>query len=214
MTDVDTCRRCGQKHDPTKCAGHSKRSGAPCRKAPMKNQDVCRNHGGASPQARGAAERRGALAIARAEVIERALPTDVDPHTALLDELRRTSGWVLYLESKVDELDEKDLTWGVTRRKFGGDDHGTTKEAKPNAWYVLLTAERKHLLDVANACVKAGIEQRRIQLAEDQGRLIAGAIQQILGRLMLTAEQLALVPEVVPTVLRNITAPAAIEETA
>lgn len=197
------CTKCGQHHPG--CSAHSKRHHGPCGGTPLPGQDVCHWHGGRSPNALTAAKHRGEIATARAEVEARHLPTNIDPQSALLDELRRTAGWVLYLETKVDELDEKDLVWGRTREKTGGDDHGTTHEAKPNAWYALLTAERKHLLDVAKACVAAGIEERRIALAEDQGRAIAGAIQQILTALNLTLEQQQLVPTIVPAALRSIT---------
>ena len=202
MTD-QPCPKCGQHHPG--CTAHAKTHGGPCGAPPMNNQTVCRLHGGKSPQAKAAAKHRGQIAKARQEVTALALPDNIDPQTALLDELRRTSGWVLYLEAKVDELDEHDLVWGTTKEKTGGDDRGTTQEAKPSAWYVLLRDERRHLLDVAGACIRAGIEERRIALAEGQGRLIAGAIQQILARLMLTAEQQQLVPTIVPEVLRSIT---------
>ena len=206
---AETCDKCGVKHDPTKCNAHSKRSGKQCGRLPMNHTTVCPMHGGKTPNTYAAAERRGELAHARAAVKAHALPTNIDPQTALLQELARTTGWVHYLETKDDQLDEADLVWGRTEsvKKRSGEFPGTdtTKAAKPNAWYVILTAERKHLVDVATACIKAGIEERRVQLAEDQGRLIAGAIHQILGRLMLTPEQLQLVPTVVPEALRSLT---------
>ena len=43
VTDID-------QRDPRLCIGHN-RQGQPCRKYAMQGQQVCRNHGGGSPQA-------------------------------------------------------------------------------------------------------------------------------------------------------------------
>ena len=50
--------------------------------------------------------------------------------------------------------------------------------------------------------IKAGVEERRVRLAESQGELVAGVIRAILSDLGLTVEQQALVGEVVPRHLR------------
>jgi len=204
MTDTDTCERCNQPHP--RCTAHN-RSGKPCGHRPEPDQTVCRLHGGRAPQAIAKAEERRRLAEAGAEVMTLGLSIETTPDQALLDELYRTAGEVAWLDTKVRQLDAEELVWGVTREKTGGDDHGITKEAKPNAWYVLWQHARDRLVKVAEACKKANIEERRIQLAEDQGRLIAGAIQQILGALNLTPDQQALVPTVVPAALRALTPP-------
>ena len=48
--------------EPVRCIAHSSRTGLPCKKWPMKGQNVCRNHGGAAPAARRRAQERIALA--------------------------------------------------------------------------------------------------------------------------------------------------------
>lgn len=48
--------------DPMRCIAHSSRTGLPCKKWPMKGQNVCRVHGGAAPAARRRAAERIALA--------------------------------------------------------------------------------------------------------------------------------------------------------
>lgn len=162
----------------------------------------CKLHGGSTPNGRTFAR----LAQAKAEVERLKLPKDVDPHEALLDELRRSLSWVLYLEEQVGDLAERDLTWGQTRWKSGGEDRGRTYEAKPHALYELYVRERKAYLEAAKACANAGVELRRVQIAEEQGRLLFSAINQILEALDLTPEQAGRVPDVVPRVLRSITA--------
>jgi len=201
MTD-DTCERCGQPHP--RCTAHN-RAGKPCGHVPEPDQTVCRLHGGRAPQAIAKAEERRRVAEASSQVMTLGLSIETTPDQALLDELYRTAGEVAWLDSKVRQLDDENLIWGITREKTGGDDHGVTREAKPNAWYLLWHNARDRLVKVAEACKKANIEERRIQLAEDQGRAIAGAVIRILGRLELTDAQQALVPVVVPQELRAIT---------
>ncbi|GAA2648537.1 HGGxSTG domain-containing protein [Paractinoplanes durhamensis] len=57
LSEVDTSR---------KCRARSKRSGGPCRNAPILGGTVCRIHGGAAPQTRAAAKARILAAADRA----------------------------------------------------------------------------------------------------------------------------------------------------
>ncbi|MFC8732164.1 hypothetical protein ACFT5B_06880 [Luteimicrobium sp. NPDC057192] len=166
-------------------------------------------HGAASPRARDAAQRRLAEQEAARQVATLGLPVDITPTDALLQEVQWTAGHVQWLRGKVAELEEQDLVWGQTKVKEGGDDRGTTEEAKPSIWYVLYEAERKHLVTVCTAALKAGVEERRVRLAEQQGDLVALAITRILAALDLTPDQQARVPEVVPRELRVIAGGAA-----
>lgn len=211
------CSRCGQTHEG--CAGHNSQ-GNPCGKKPKRDMTVCRNHGGAAPQTIAAAERRRQERAAQRDLEAFGVPVATDPHTALLDELYRSNGVVLWLSAIVAELDEDEITWGQTRQKVGGEDQGTTHEAGRNVWVQLWQSERKHLVEVASACSRAGIEERRVRLAEEQGRMLAGVITRILGgmfdalvaalgehaaaRVVVESAWPRLVGEIVPTELRAI----------
>jgi hypothetical protein len=70
----------------------------------------------------------------------------------------------------------------------------------------MLTDAQDRLAKYAAAALKAGVEERRVKLAEDQGALVARVIRSILDQLNLTSDQQALVPEVVPAQLRLLTA--------
>ena len=165
-------------------------------------------HGGLSPQVLARVQRVESEAKARQALETYGRPVDTDPIEALLDEVRWTAGHVAWLRTRVQELEERSLVWGVSKTEdkrateFGGVD--TTEQAVPNVWLVLYQQERKHLVDVCKTAIAAKIDERRVRLAEQQGEILIGVIQAILGDLNLTAEQQAKVPEIVPRHLRAV----------
>ena len=192
-----------------RCGGPRKKGRGPCTQAagwgtPHPGTGRCKLHGGCTPSHVAAGQKE----LARQAMETYGRPVDTNPVDALLDEVRWTAGHVAYLRERVQELEQDALVWGKTEQvdkratEFAGTD--TTEAAKPNLWLVLYQAERKHLVDVCKAAISAGIEERRVRLAEQQGQVIVGVIQAILGELKLTAEQRALVPEVVPRHLRAV----------
>ncbi|MCL8026334.1 hypothetical protein M8316_13100 [Nocardioides sp. BSK12Z-3] len=170
----------------------------------MDGQRVCRLHGGRAPQALAAATRRRdeRQALLAAETF--GLPREVDPHTALLEELHRTAGAVAWLSALVADLEHDEIAWGVVREKTGGEDHGTTKEARPSVFVELWGRERDRLARVAKVCVDVGIEERRVRLAEESGRQIAAVLRAVLERLSLSPSQQSLALQVVPEELRRL----------
>lgn len=195
------CERCGQVH--AHCRAHN-RAGAPCGRPPAVGQLVCLLHGAGSPQALKATKRRLEYAAAVEAVRTFGLPVDVSPTDALLEEVRWTAGHVRWLRERVQELEGDEVVWGQVRVKTGGEDAGTTSEARPSVWVDLYHRERAHLVKVCEATIRAGVEERRVRLAESQGALVADVIRRILGDLQLTAAQMTLVGEVVPRHLRGL----------
>lgn len=192
-----------------RCWARSKKTQDQCGGVAMAGQNVCRYHGGAAAQSLKAGEQRVAEEKARALVETYGRKIETTATEALLDEVKYTAGHVAWLRERVREIDadaeagaENALVWGITRKKSGGDDHGVTEEAAPNIFLKLYQQERTHLVKVCSEAIRAGIEERRIKLAEQEGALVAQAIRAILGELDLTAEQQARVPEVVPRHLR------------
>jgi hypothetical protein len=172
----------------------------------MNGQLVCDTCGGRAPQAKAKAVVRISEQRAIRAVETYGLPLDVSPGDALLDEVRYTAGHVAWLRERIRELENRDLVWGMTEQteknatEFTGTD--TTYGAVPNVWVDLYMRERKHLVDVAKAAIAAGIEERKVRLAEQQGALVAAVIRGILADLKLTPDQRELVAEIVPRRLR------------
>jgi hypothetical protein len=155
------------------CGAKTRGSGTPCgRPAGWGTDHVgygrCKLHGGCVPSGRKAAQRQMAVD----QVATYGLPREVDPHTALLEELHRTAGVVAWLGTKVSQLEEDDAHGPV-----GGSDH---PRHEAHVWIRMYAEERGHLARVAKTCVDVGIEERRVRLAEQQGELLAQAIRNVL----------------------------------
>ena len=188
------------------CTAKSKQSGERCKNRPAKGFKTCRFHGSANGRSKAAAKRRVDAVAAEEAVRTLGLPVDISPTEALLDEVRWTAGHVQWLRRQVQELESKALTWGKTKEvdKGSGEAPGVdvTESATPSIWYDLYERERQHLVRVCSAALKAGVEERRVRIAESHGAEFAHALRSIFGELDLTVSQQALVAEVVPRQLR------------
>src|SRR3954451_18796190 len=92
------------KPDRPRC-GATKRDGTTCRKAAGAGTTHlgigrCKYHGGASPNHQIAAEKK----MAEQRMRTYGSPIDVEPHVALIEEVRRTAGHVAWLNEVVSDL--------------------------------------------------------------------------------------------------------------
>jgi hypothetical protein len=192
----------------------------------------CRQHGGALPNVVAASLARRDEALARELVTTYGLPIETTPEEALLDEVKRSAGHVAYLAERVRELDADTLVWGRAQRKESVkrvpsavevDPDGeidpdavpgwrteveivTTETSTPNVWLTLYQKERAHLARVCADALRAGVEERRVRLAERYGALVAQLIRSILADLDLSTEQAARVPGIVSRHLHSVPA--------
>lgn len=186
-----------------------RRNGEGCGAWAVKGATVCRMHGGSSPQARQAAARRVQEEKAAKAAQRLAQPIETDPSQALLDLVSSAAGEVAYWRARVDEIqdrDEKRLTSGLTKITEGKDRGGVTTlrtvETIAAIEYRMWTAAQDRLAQYATAALRAGVQERQIKLAEDQGALVAQVIRRILDRLDLSQWQVEMVGSVVPEELR------------
>lgn len=134
---------------------------------------------------------------ARKEMQQRAKffgnPRNVDPHTALLEEIQRTAGHVEWLKDKIEEIGGSEYPDDALKQFSVKDGE------KPSVWYVLYIEERKHLVSTCIAAIKAGVAERKVQIAEQQGKLIAAMMLAFMHdpELSLTPEQISIAPQLV-----------------
>ena len=177
MSAGDLCPQCGQVH--SRCTSHKKkaRGGGPCNRHPLPGATVCYIHGGEARQVKAKAEQRLQDEHARQAVATYGLPLEIEPHQALLDEVYRTHGHVIWLRDTIQALQAEQLHGPV-----GGGEHSEPRH-EPHVWIRLYQEERRHLARVAFDCIKAGIEERRIKLAEQDAERIVAYTKGLLGEL-------------------------------
>ena len=164
------------------CTATSKRTGNRCGRRAGSGTDhvgvgLCKHHGGVSP---GGVVQGQKLNAVKA-VQEFGLPREIEPHQALIEELHRAAGWVAWLEAKVSEEGPDVLATTVFP------DEGPPATVT-SPFYEILTHERKQLVGVAQACIKAGVEERRVRVIEQGAQFAAQAIRAALGNLGLDLE--------------------------
>lgn len=81
---------------------------------------------------------------------------------------------------------------------------GFTSFTDAREWLYLYREERSHLARVAKMAIDAGVAQRMVSIAEDQGRILASAIRAVLTALDLSPQQASMVPHIVPPILRAV----------
>lgn len=134
------------------------------------------------------------------------LPVPTDPHTALMDEVQRSAGIVEWLRHKLISMAEEyerarhsglipDGDWKPSENDLLV--QFTAKNGQqPSAWWILYQEERKHLIAASVAAIKAGVAERKVRIAEQQGQLIVAMFQAFIHdpELGLSPEQIMAAP--------------------
>lgn len=182
--------------DRAQCAARSKRSGERCRAYPMHGAKVCSAHGGMAKQVREAAKRRVEAAKVEREVRDVIAFEAVDGIDDPLEALSRLATEALamkeQLAARVNSLKQVRYTA-----------HGAGTE-QLRAEVALYERAMDRSAKFLKLLVDSGFEERRTQLAEQQGKLVVQALRRIFEALGLDERQQALVSVVVPRELRAI----------
>jgi hypothetical protein len=181
--------------DPTRCP-RVKGDGLQCKRVAghgtnHKGRGPCSAHGGRAPN--------WDIHFEKEAVVERmrtyGSPIDVEPHVALIEKVRRTTGHVAWLHEVVSELahemDDGAPIGGLTQTNL------KTLTQSPSVWIEMYQEERRMLARVCKMALDAGVNERAVRVAEAQGEAFAGAIKAILADLGLSKEQQKLVPATV-----------------
>lgn len=175
------------------CKAKAKSTGKRCARYSIEGGTVCRAHGGASKQAKGAAKRRQAEVKAAQEVeahaqavlayrAERAVENPLDGLARLATEV---TAFKDALAARVNAL---------TSIRY--EDMKSAEQLRSEvALYERALDRTARLLEVM---VKLDFEKRMVSLSEAQFDLVSKVIDQVLDNLDLTEEQRDLIPDVVP----------------
>lgn len=193
---MTNCPKCHTQHDPAKCQGHVIKDPVTrepidprqCSKDPMKGQQVCRSHGGATGRSRAAAETRQAEAAAEKAIADLIpLVSSSAPVKDPIDLLARVAGM---LEAATDQVAGR---VNGLQGKVGAGEHLTQLRAE----VVLLEKLLGHLRAVARDLAALGIAERQVELAAGQADLVVAAF-----RAGLAAGGAVIVPDVRDEMLR------------
>ncbi len=169
--------------DIPQCTATSSRTGKRCRQRPIRGGTVCATHGGSAPQVqRKAAERLAQMEQARTVELWGGR-LDVNPAEALLELVQTKAAEVAYWRYRTSLLVDAESglpLWGVTKTKTGGDDYGTTEEARPPVEYTMLQAAERDLASYSAAALRAGVEQVMVQVAQVQASQVLDLVNRVL----------------------------------
>jgi hypothetical protein len=207
-----------------RCGARKRSDGLPCGLPAGHGTDHvgtgrCRRHGGNTPTHVAS----GREAQARQAAARFGVPVPTRATDALLEEIARTMGIVYWLMPEVEKLAEAgDLTWGTTKRTIKTNPGQGAQQGVPQVEVTLaaglhplvayLERERKHLAQVCEASLRAGVEERAIRVIESQVIQLARTIRAVLGDISAVLcedcrhEVNALVPTSVPRRIRELAA--------
>lgn len=141
----------------------------------------CKLHRGTTKLHTKAMEERQELLAARDKVKLWGGKTDIHPAKALLDLVQWKASEVEYWRFRVAQLAEQDMTWGIVKVKTGGDDDGTTEEAKPHIALEMLRRAEQDLANYAAASLKAGVDESLVAIARNQASQLIFVIRRLLN---------------------------------
>ena len=151
-----------------------------CQRRPMKGQWRCDRHGGKTPAALEAAQRRLAVEKVRAELVRLGVPVPVDPIDALLGQLCEAAGNVAYLRGEVQRQQQQ-----ATEREWPSSQpltYITDKGSAGVAPLVLLyNEERDRTARLAKLALDAGVNERVVALAERLGASLQSVLEAALA---------------------------------
>jgi hypothetical protein len=135
----------------------------------------CKWHGGNSPTHRNAAQIQQARATAQLFGV----PREADPIAGMLETYHQTLGILDAIEAMCMRLLPDEVGWGVVKEKRvgdgedGGEGEGLTpveREYGPgvNIWVKLLAEWHDRAFKEAEAMLKLGLDQRRVEIAASQ----------------------------------------------
>lgn len=182
---------------------------------------TCRIHGSGGEDGKRDGLKKLTLARFRDELTSLGGQIDVEPTEAMLTMVREAAFNVAYLRSLVEqlrgEIDGMDAFVidedGVGQVPVAWVGAGIAGRVDPDTWvsreHVLVgmyNSERDRLVKYAKMCRDAGVEERRVQIEEEQGRWLVRTLDMVLESLGLTEGQQQALPAIMGRVVEAIEA--------
>jgi hypothetical protein len=219
------CGRCGKIHKTwhghPSCSAHKKRTDPlePCPNPPRNGLTVCRIHGGNTPVALAKADEKLALMQANGEIAQLMREVDLPdqhPIDGLLEVVRVSGAMMRLLTIKVGELGETPETREIVveegkgglkmRRVDDGEAFwGLNKDSEmvPHIYVQLLKTWTERYERACATALAAGIEERRIRLAEDTADTFFTALSKATAAAELTPKQMEALMQALAKQLRT-----------
>lgn len=199
--------------EPKKCRATTKRTGEPCKNWAIKGGTVCKSHGGGSRKVRAKANRTLAQTQTRHKAM-RALArfgqlpdTDTEPATHMLMLIAEKRMEVEWLGQYLENVDDKQLFMGITKLTTSsgplGESTSETAEAGQHIAYQVLHKAQDQLAAYTSAAIKAGIEERQVQIAESTAAQFGQVLERIRTALGLTPQQAADWPAITSQAIKD-----------
>lgn len=171
-------------------------TGKQCTKAPLKNDVVCKMHGGGTAVAARRQEVNSQIALTVAAL--KKLGVDVvqrDPREVLLEQVYNSAAMAQALAGLVRDLEERHLK-AIGDIDYISTDEGVVPVPDPegsvaSARLELYAQWIDRAARVAKMALDAGIEERLVRLAEGQATVVVQTIRNVLSQLSLTPEQMS-----------------------
>lgn len=220
--DPTLCLRCGERHVTAhghpSCRAH-KRSGEPCRQAPVDGATTCRMHFGKVPQVQKAHKRRMALEEVKAELDSLGGSVDVEPSEAVLVMVREAAWNVVWLRRQIEGLradmgDDPPVVIdedGVAQVHPSWVGSGVAGRIDPSNWksepHVMVKMyndERDRLVRYSKLAHDMGIEERYLRVYEQQGQWLVNTLDAVFEQLGLTAQQQDQLPAIMGRIVEQL----------
>jgi hypothetical protein len=174
--------------------------------SPRSNDDLPVRRG--RPTNEEVANRRKAQQIRRRILDEAAfgggfdVPEDITPTEAAVEAFRRSLGMVRWIESQM-------ALWAPTLLPLT-EEHFDDKSAVQSlptheaAWLDLWMQERKELRECIKLCHAIGVEERQLQLQEQQADAMFLILERVVDALGLSDAQRQQIPQLMPEIIRTV----------
>lgn len=180
---------------PRYCAAKKTTTGKPCTKAPMRNDVVCKQHGGGTAVAARRQEVNSQITQTVKALKQLGVdPVQRDPREILLEQVYSSAAMADALAGMVRDLEQKHLE-GIGALDYVPTDDGVVPVPDRDgsiaeARMTLYAQWVDRAARVAKMALDAGIEERLVRLAEGQAQLIVQTLRNVLAQLDLSPEQL------------------------